>query len=183
MKTFKTSILILTAISLFFLFGCDKNPASPEEQTDELSDAEKMLIVAAEVSKTNGGLMADLEMAKILGLPDLKFEIWVTAQHPNLIAAEVFGKPALVVGQRFVDRTHLASARLTQNGSHSTRQQNGSWAHTSASHSGSVQPGVPWGTSQLPQSWRLARWAGGASAAARSWLSPRRVAVALPRSS
>jgi len=64
MKTLKNSILILVAISLFFVFGCEKNPASPEEQNDELSDAEKMLIVAAEVSGANGGLMADLEMAE-----------------------------------------------------------------------------------------------------------------------
>lgn len=65
MKTLKKSIMILTAISLFFVFGCEKNPTSPDDPTqDELTDAEKMLIVAAEVSEVNGGLMSDLVMAE-----------------------------------------------------------------------------------------------------------------------
>lgn len=64
MKTLKKSILTLSAFCLIFISGCAKSPTSPEESDPgNLTDAEKMLIVASEVCQANGGLMADLQMA------------------------------------------------------------------------------------------------------------------------
>jgi hypothetical protein len=63
MKTFKKLIMILSAFSLFFVFGCEKNPNSPDETSqNELTETEQMIVVATEVSGVNGGLMTDLAM-------------------------------------------------------------------------------------------------------------------------
>ncbi len=55
---------VLTAfflISLFFVYGCDKNPAAPEEQ--ELSNTQKMVVVATELAEPTGGVATDLNSA------------------------------------------------------------------------------------------------------------------------
>lgn len=57
----KMTIILLSAI--FMMYGCEKNPTDSGDSIIELSDNEKMAIIAAEVSHDNGGMMADLEMA------------------------------------------------------------------------------------------------------------------------
>ena len=57
--------MILFALSLFFVFGCEKSPTSPDDPSqNELTDVEQMIIIAAEVSGANGGVMADLAMTE-----------------------------------------------------------------------------------------------------------------------
>ncbi len=61
LKTLSTAVIS----TLLFVYGCEKNPASPDGSADkELSETEQMLIVAAEVAPADGGVMTDLDMAE-----------------------------------------------------------------------------------------------------------------------
>ena len=56
-------IIIILLGALFMMYGCEKNPTDSGDNIIELSYNEQMAIVAAEISHSNGGMMADLEMA------------------------------------------------------------------------------------------------------------------------
>ncbi|NOZ60763.1 MAG: hypothetical protein GXO74_03695 [Calditrichaeota bacterium] len=60
----KKSLKALTLISLsalLFIYGCDKNPTSPQEE--ELTNTEQMVIIAAELAEPTGGISSDLNTA------------------------------------------------------------------------------------------------------------------------
>ena len=68
----KHAARILTAFvlaSLLFIYGCDKNPASPEEQ--ELSNTEKMVVIAAEFAEPTGGVTSDFNTAYKVATGDI----------------------------------------------------------------------------------------------------------------
>ncbi len=56
------NMLVLVSLSVFlFIYGCDKNPTTPESY--ELTNTEKMVVVAAEFAEPTGGVTSDLNAA------------------------------------------------------------------------------------------------------------------------
>ena len=72
MKSLLKSVAVLVLSSLVFFYGCEKNPASPDDNGESnLTDTEKMIIVGAEVAQSNGGINSDLEMVHSAAAGDM----------------------------------------------------------------------------------------------------------------
>ena len=122
MKALFKSISIIAISMMIFAYGCDKNPASPEEDTnDELTDTEKMVLVAAEVSTSSGGITSDLETAysaakgEVGGLK--KAATFDTTISNDWLSYHLTLKYYSVTGQEQERFTPLVTARIDYKGS------------------------------------------------------------------
>jgi len=53
-----------------------------------------------------------VELAGLIGFPDMELEVWVSAGRPELVTAELFSGPALIMGEQFADNTGDPRARF-----------------------------------------------------------------------
>ncbi|OQX85076.1 hypothetical protein B6D60_08440 [candidate division KSB1 bacterium 4484_87] len=63
MKALLKSLMLVSLSAFLFLYGCDKNTTSPEEEEDVLTSTEKMVVIATEMAEPTGGVTSDFNTA------------------------------------------------------------------------------------------------------------------------